>query len=48
MSHVYAVVVIFLLIVGATKAKQIKDMVNKIKTAFEVMNSSDNGKQKKD
>jgi len=42
--------VIFLLIVGATKAKQIKDLVNKIKTAFEVMNSSDgsSGKQKKD
>lgn len=50
LSHVYAVVVIFLLIVGATKAKQIKDLVNKVKTAFEVMNSnsSDNGKQKKD
>ena len=48
LSHVYAVVVIFLLIVGATKAKQIKDLVNKFKTAFEVMNSSGNSKQKKD
>jgi len=47
LSHIYAVVVIFLMIVGGTKAKQIKDLVNKMKTAFEVM-SSDGGKVKKD
>jgi atlastin len=47
LSHIYAVVIIFLLIVGATKAKQIKDLINKVKAAFEMMNS-DGGKQKKD
>ena len=45
-SHIYAVVVIFLMIVAGTKAKQIKDLINKLKTAFEVMN--DGGKAKKD
>lgn len=47
LSHIYAVVVIFLVIVAATKAKQIKDLVNKVKAAFEMMNS-DGNKQKKD
>ena len=45
-SHIYAVVVFFLMIVAGTKAKQIKDLIQKFKTAFEVM--SDGGKAKKD
>eukprot|EP00934_Nitzschia_sp_Nitz4_P008245 Nitzschia sp. Nitz4//scaffold42_size132992//87720//89495//NITZ4_003408-RA/size132992-processed-gene-0.16-mRNA-1//1//CDS//3329551745//8235//frame0 len=49
LSHVYAVVVIFLMIVGATKAKQIKDLFQKIKAALEVMSVDAGGsKQKKD
>lgn len=47
-SHIYAVVIIFLLIVGATKAKQVKDFVNKIKTVLETMNGNGGGKQKRD
>jgi len=38
-SHIYAVVVMFLMIVAATKAKQIKDLFQKLKAAFEVMNN---------
>jgi hypothetical protein len=48
LSHIYAVVVIFLLIVGATKAKQVKDVINKVKQAFELLGSSDDTKNKKD
>ena len=39
MSHLYAVVIIFLLIVGATKAKQVKEFADKVKAAFAVMNA---------
>ena len=46
LSHIYAVVVIFLLIVGATKAKQVKEVVEKVKGA--VLLLSDGGKAKKD
>lgn len=37
LSHVYAVVFSFLAIVAMTKAKQIKDLVQRFKTAFEVL-----------
>ena len=47
LSHLYAVVICFLLIIGATKAKQIRDLVKRLKTAFEVMNT-DPVKSKKD
>jgi hypothetical protein len=45
LSHTTAVVACFLLIVGATKFKQIKDIVVRLKAAFEVMQDT---KQKKD
>lgn len=37
-SHVYAVVLCFMLIVGMTKAQQIKEMVNRIKAAAQMLN----------
>ena len=45
LSHIYAVVVIFLIIVAATKAKQLQDMFSKVKTAVNLM-MDDNGLQK--
>ena len=48
LSHLYAVVIIFLLIVGATKAKQVKDFANRMKQAFELMNGSGGAKAKAD
>jgi hypothetical protein len=47
LSHIYAVVMIFLLIVGATKAKQVKELFNKVKSAIQVLSGGDN-KQKND
>jgi hypothetical protein len=46
LSHIYAVVIIFLLIVAATKAKQGKEMLQKVKGAVQLL--SDGGKAKKD
>jgi atlastin len=46
LSHVYAVVIIFLIIVGATKAKQVKDIIERLKGAVQLL--SDGGKAKKD
>jgi hypothetical protein len=46
LSHIYAVVVIFLMIVAGTKAKQIKDVMNKVKAAFAVMNDGGDKKKK--
>jgi atlastin len=46
LSHIYSVVVIFLLIVAATKAQQISAVLRKVKTAIEVM-ASDGGTKKK-
>jgi hypothetical protein len=40
-------VVCFLLIVGATKAKQVKDMLQRLRSAFQLM-VDDGGKPKKD
>jgi len=39
-SHVYAVVLCFMLIVGMTKAQQIKELVRRIKAAAEMMNET--------
>ena len=38
LSHIYAVVIIFLLIVGATKAKQVREVVHRFQTAIQVVN----------
>ncbi|KAG7357469.1 guanylate-binding protein [Nitzschia inconspicua] len=47
LSHIYAVVVCFLVIVGFTKAKQVKELYDRIVGAFKLV-VNDGGKQKKD
>ena len=42
LSHVYIVVFLFLAIVAATKAKQIKDVFKRLRTAVEVMTNDKN------
>lgn len=42
LSHVYVVVICFLVIVAATKAKQIKDTLKRIRKAVEVMTNEKN------
>jgi hypothetical protein len=39
-SHVYAVILIFFVIIGATKAQQVKAVLKKFQSAWEVMNDS--------
>lgn len=39
LSHIYAVVICFLLIVAATKGKQISDLIKRLKTMFEAINN---------
>ena len=39
LSEVYAVVIIFLLIVGATKAKQVQEVFGRVKAALLVLTS---------
>mmetsp|Transcript_13041 Transcript_13041/g.19909 ORF Transcript_13041/g.19909 Transcript_13041/m.19909 type:complete len:564 (+) Transcript_13041:131-1822(+) len=46
LSHLYAVVVCFLLIIGMTKAQQIKDLFNRLKGAIKLI--IDGGKDKTD
>jgi len=49
LSHIYAVVIIFLLIVGATKAKQVRDFVHRAKMFIQALSNEGGGsKQKKD
>ena len=48
LSHVYAVVVCFLLIIGATKAKQVQEFASRAKGAFELLVADGGGKVKKD
>lgn len=43
-SHVYIVVFLFLVIVASTKAKQIKDALQRAKTMFEMMTNEKNKK----
>jgi hypothetical protein len=50
-SHVYAVIMIFFVIIGATKAQQVKAVLKKFQSAWEVMNAppaSASGKRKSD
>jgi hypothetical protein len=37
-SHVYAVVICFMLIVGLTKAQQVKELIQRIKNVAQVLN----------
>mmetsp|Transcript_116925 Transcript_116925/g.239233 ORF Transcript_116925/g.239233 Transcript_116925/m.239233 type:complete len:584 (-) Transcript_116925:1608-3359(-) len=46
LSHIYAVVIIFLLLIGATKAKQIKEVLQRFKSAVEIV--AGDQKMKKD
>lgn len=46
LSHLYAVVVCFLLIIGLTKAQQIRELFNRLKGAIKLL--IDGGKDKKD
>jgi atlastin len=46
LSHVYDVVVFFMIIIGTTKAKQVKELVEKIQGAIRLLSSD--GKAKKD
>jgi len=46
LSHIYAVVIIFLLIVGGTKAQQLKEFFGRVKSAIElVANGGDKAKR---
>lgn len=47
-SHVYAVVLCFMLIVGMTKAQQIKELVTRIKAAAQMLNDGSSNKAKRD
>jgi len=48
LSHIYAVVIIFLIIIGATKAQQVKEFFGRLKGAVELVASNGDGKVKKD
>jgi len=48
LSHIYAVVIIFLLIIGATKAQQLKEFFGRFKAAVEIVANGGDGKVKKD
>jgi hypothetical protein len=48
LSHIFGVVVIFMLIVGATKAKQLKDLFERLKSAIHLLTNEGGGKQKGD
>lgn len=47
LGHIYAVVIIFLLIIAGTKAQQVKEFFNRLKGAVELVASGET-KQKKD
>ena len=46
LSHIYAVVVFFLVFVAVTKAKQVRELFQKIRAAVQLLMSD--GKEKKD
>eukprot|EP00535_Pseudo-nitzschia_heimii_P009152 CAMPEP_0197173506 /NCGR_PEP_ID=MMETSP1423-20130617/410_1 /TAXON_ID=476441 /ORGANISM="Pseudo-nitzschia heimii, Strain UNC1101" /LENGTH=592 /DNA_ID=CAMNT_0042622331 /DNA_START=90 /DNA_END=1868 /DNA_ORIENTATION=+ len=48
LSHIYAVVIIFLIIIGATKAQQLKEFFGRLKGAVELVANNNGGKVKKD
>ena len=48
LSHIYAVVIIFLLIIGATKAQQLKEFFGRMKAAVEIVANGGDTKQKRD
>ena len=48
LSHIYAVVIIFLLIIGATKAQQLKEFFSRVKSAVQLVANGGDGKMKSD
>jgi atlastin len=46
LSHIYQVVFFFIVIVAATKAKQVSEAAGRVKKAFEAMNSNSSKKEK--
>jgi len=46
-SHIYAVVICFMLIIGLTKAQQVKELVQRVKAAAELLNSESNNSSSK-
>jgi atlastin len=48
LHHIYMVVFFFLLIVGATKAQQIKQILTRFRTALEVMSDGSSKNTKND
>jgi len=48
LSHIYAVVIIFLIIIGATKAKQLKEFFGRLKGAVQLVTNNGDSKVKKD
>ena len=47
LSHVYMAVFFFLVIVGSTKAKQISDLLDRVKAAIQLLANDGNMNQKK-
>lgn len=45
LSHLYAVVISFMLIIAATKAKQISEYVQRLKAAFEMITTDHKSKK---
>jgi hypothetical protein len=48
LSHIYAVVVCFLVIIVMTKAKQVKELFDRLKGAIQLVINDSSGKQKND
>ena len=48
LSHIYAVVIIFLIIIGATKAKQLKEFFGRLKGAVQLVANNGDSNVKKD
>jgi len=48
LSHIYAVVIIFLIIIGATKAQQLKEFFGRLKGAVQLVASGNDNKVKRD
>jgi hypothetical protein len=46
-SHIYAVIMIFFVIIGATKAQQVRAVLKKFQSAWEVMNDAPASGQKR-
>jgi hypothetical protein len=48
LSHISGVVICFMLIVGVTKAQQLKELFDRVKSAVQLLNNDGGGKSKRD